>query len=238
MLTVFLRAAILYALMVLVLRAMGKRQMAGLQPFELATTIVIADLISTPMGEVSTPLLHGVLPVAALFVMQGIMSVLCVKFDKVRSILSGSPCVLVSKGVINERELAKLCIGVTDLIEGIRAAGIINPAECGTAVMESNGTITAFPRSSCRPPTNAETGVDAGYEGLPMILIMDGNVQRANLTQTGKDEAWLGGLLAEHGLEPTGVFFACVDTQGRMTIQPKNGGSFVARALDPGEVNW
>ena len=117
MLTVFLRAAILYALMVLVLRAMGKRQMAGLQPFELATTIVIADLISTPMGEVSTPLLHGVLPVAALFVMQGIMSVLCVKFDKVRSILSGRPCVLVSKGVINERELAKLCIGVTDLIE-------------------------------------------------------------------------------------------------------------------------
>ena len=162
MLTVFLRAAILYALMVLVLRAMGKRQMAGLQPFELATTIVIADLISTPMGEVSTPLLHGVLPVAALFVMQGIMSVLCVKFDKVRSILSGRPCVLVSNGVINERELAKLCIGVTDLIEGIRAAGILNPAECGTAVMESNGAITAFPRSSCRPPTNAETGVDAG----------------------------------------------------------------------------
>lgn len=59
MLTVFLRAAILYALMVLVLRAMASGQMAGLQPFELATTIVIADLISTPMGEVSTPLLHG-----------------------------------------------------------------------------------------------------------------------------------------------------------------------------------
>lgn len=55
MLTVFLRAAILYALMVLVLRAMGKRQMAGLQPFELATTIVIADLISTPMGKSPRP---------------------------------------------------------------------------------------------------------------------------------------------------------------------------------------
>ena len=238
MLTVFLRAAILYALMVLVLRAMGKRQLAGLQPFELATTIVIADLISTPMGEVSTPLLHGVLPVAALFVMQGIMSVLCVKFDKVRSILSGRPCVLVSKGVINERELSKLCIGVTDLIEGIRAAGILNPAECGTAVMESNGTITAFPRSSRRAPCNAEMGVNAGYEGLPMILIMDGNVQRVNLSQTGKDEAWLRALLAEKNLTPQDTFFACVDTQGMMTVQPKNGGSFVLRALDPAGVCW
>lgn len=79
------------------------------------------------------------------------MSVLCVKFDKVRSILSGRPCVLVSKGVINERELAKLCIGVTDLIEGIRAAGILNPAECGTAVMESNGHDHGLPSLQLPP---------------------------------------------------------------------------------------
>ena len=238
MLTVFLRTIILYALMVLVLRAMGKRQLAGFQPFELATTIVIADLISTPMGEVSLPLLHGILPVAALFIMQAVLSVLCVKSDRFRAILSGKPRVVISKGKINQKELSRLCIGVADLVEGIREAGILNPAECGTAVIEANGTITAFPFSEKRPPTAAEIGAAPGYEGLPMVLIIDGNVQSTNLMQTGRDLQWLSAQLAPKNLLPENVFFACLDTQGLMTVQPMEGDCFSFSALNASEVSW
>ena len=71
MFTLFFRGALLYIFMIVTMRALGKRQLGELEPYELAMTILLADLISSPMESVSTPLLHGLLPVAAMFVVHG-----------------------------------------------------------------------------------------------------------------------------------------------------------------------
>lgn len=104
--------------------------------------------------------------------------------------------------------------------------------------MEANGTITAFPRSSMRPPTTKEIGVDAGYEGVPMALVMDGHIQKSNLRSAHLDEAWLRAALAAHGYAPDNIFLATLDTQGILTVQVKNGGIFQTEALDASEVAW
>ena len=191
MISLFLRGMILYIVMILTMRGLGKRQLGEFQPYEFAMTILLADVISAPMESVSTPLLHGLLPVAAMFAVHGVVTLLSMKSDKVRAFVSGKPTVVIARGQIDQRELDRLCLSLADLLEGLRGAGFIDPGEVGTAVIEANGRISAFPHAGLRTVQTAELGVRTDYEGLPMILIMDGRLQPHNLGQTGKDARWL-----------------------------------------------
>jgi len=200
--------------------------------------MLIANLIATPMSDVSTPLLHGVLPVAALYIVHSLITLMCMRSDQVRAVLSGKPSLIISKGIIQQDELKRLCLTLSDLMEGLRMAGFLDPEEVGTAVMEANGSITAFPRSSRRPVSTEEMKIDAGYEGLPMALIMDGRLQMNNLRSAQLEEKWLREVLKKKGLEPEAVFLLMIDTQGRMTIQDREGNLYRFQAMDAGGVKW
>ena len=77
MLTVFVRSVLLYGASLLAMRALGKRQVGQLQPFEMVVVIMIAELAATPMGGVGIPLLYGILPMVALVVC---LTLVCVVF--------------------------------------------------------------------------------------------------------------------------------------------------------------
>lgn len=238
MLTIFIRAILLYVVLMLTMRAMGKRQLGQFQPYEFVMVMLIANLVSTPMSDVSTPLLTGLLPVAALFIVHTLITLACMRSDRMRALLSGKPSLIVSKGVIQQDELKKLNLTLSDLLEGIRACGILDPGEVCTAIMEANGTISAFPFSDRRPPQTGEMGIDPGYEGMPMILIMDGRVQDNNLQSAQLDKKWLRAQLTGRGLAPEGVFLCVLDTQGRLSIQDRHGNLWQFQAIAPGEVKW
>ena len=238
MLTILIRAVVLYFILVLSMRAMGKRQMGQFQPYEFVMVMLIANLIASPMSDVSTPLLHGVLPVAALYTVHSLITLLGMRSDKLRAVISGKPSLIISKGVIQQEELKRLCLTLADLMEGLRMAGYLDPSEVGTAVMEANGAITAFPRSDYRPVNTGEMNVDAGYEGMPMALIMDGRLQKHNLRSAQLDERWLETTLKGKGLAREAVLLCVIDTQGRMTIQDMGGCLFRFQAIDAGEVKW
>ena len=238
MFTLFFRGALLYVVMIVTMRALGKRQLGEFEPYELAMTILLADLISSPMESVSTPLLHGLLPVAAMFVVHGVITLASLKWDRFRALASGKPALVINKGVIDQRELDRLCLSLSDLLEGLRGAGYLDPAEVGTAIVEANGSISAFPPGSGRPAKASELSIQSGYEGLPLALITGGRIQPRNLEMTGRDRAWLEALLAARGLAPGRVFLASLDTQGRMTLQLNGGGLLRFRAMTPEEVLW
>ena len=238
MFTLFLRGALLYVVMIVTMRALGKRQLGEFEPYELAMTILLADLISSPMQSVSTPLLHGLLPVAAMFVVHGIITLASLRWDRFRALVSGKPALVINRGEIDQRQLDRLCLSLSDLLEGLRGAGYLDPSEVGTAIVEANGTITAFPKGEQRQPKAGELGIEPGYEGLPMVLIADGRVQPHNLRRSGLDRDRLDRLLAARGLRPEAVFLASLDTQGRMTLQPAGGGLMRFQAIDAKEVAW
>lgn len=238
MFTLFFRAIFLYVVLILTMRLLGKRQLGEFQPFEFALTILLADIISGPIGSVSTPLLYGVLPVMAVIVVHGVLTIACMKSDKLRAVISGKPTLVISRGVIDRRELNRLCLSLSDLLEGLRGAGFLDPTEVGTAVVEANGTISAFADAGSRPPTTREMQLSPGYEGLPMILIMDGRLQEKNLRTTGKDKAWLTGLLSGRALSAESVYLASLDTRGFLTLQMRDDTLIRFRALSEGEVRW
>ena len=222
MLTIFVRSVILYAMAVLVMRAMGKRQVGQLQPFEIVVVIMIAELAATPMGGVGIPLLHGILPMAALLICHSVISTLCMKSERFRGWMSGQPTVLVRDGVICETELKKMSVTLGDLMEAMRTGGIMDPSEMGTAVLETGGQLNVFPKAANRPVTPQDMAMQPAHEGLPLPLILDGEVQKSNLNRGGLTEAWLVGQMRQLGYdEPSQVLFACLNTQGQMIVQGK-----------------
>lgn len=238
MFTIFIRGILLYLFMLLILRGMGKRQQAQFQPYEFAMALLMADLLAMPMSDVSTPLLHGVLPVVALFILHGLITVLSMRNDKFRAILSGKPSLIVSRGKIDRDELNRLCLSLSDVLEGMREGGILDPAELGTAIVEADGSISAFPHVAKRPVTVEDLELNPGFEGMPLLLIQDGRVQQNNLAMIPNDENWLKELLSHYRLEPEDVLIASLNTQGRMHVQDMSGTILSIQALKQEEVKW
>ena len=126
MLSNFFRAIIIYIFVLLVMRLMGKREIGQLQPFELAISIMIADLASIPMSDVGTPILNGLIPILGLLVMHLLISVLNMKSLKFREIICGKPSILIYRGRIDEKILKKERFTINELEERLRSNNIFN----------------------------------------------------------------------------------------------------------------
>ena len=103
MLVTFIRAIILYIIVLIVMRLMGKREIGQLQPFELAISIMIADLASVPMTELGIPITNGIIPILGLLIMHMLISIINMKSLKMRTIMSGQPSLLIYRGKIDEK---------------------------------------------------------------------------------------------------------------------------------------
>ncbi len=238
MLTLFIRAIILYLLTLTTLRAMGKHQLGEFQPYEFALALMIANLMATPIADVSTPLLHGILPVAALFIVHSAITLLCLRFDGFKAVISGKPSLVASRGVVDKAELERLCMSVGDLLEGMRESGILDPAELGTAVVEADGSISAFPDASRRPVNLGVMRIASDYEGMPMVVVQDGRVQKHNLAMSGMQEAELIKALKTYNLRVQDALLCSLNTKGMLHVQDMLGGIHDLRAMEKEEVRW
>lgn len=241
MLTVCVRTLILYAVSVAAMRLMGKKQIGQLQPYEFVLAIMIADLAASPMENVGTPLLYGIVPILTMLLLYGIFTLLSAKFMPMRRALSGGPSVIIRKGVIQYREMDRLCYTVTDLLEALRCQGFLNIADVCTAILETSGQLSAFPYPNKRPVTPEDLQLQADSEGIPMTLTVDGRVQREHLKKCGLREEWLLDQLKALGYQSPGeILLASLDTQGRLYVQSKrdDAGMHIVQALDEKDVKW
>ena len=241
MLTGFIRTVILFFVTTIVLRLMGKRQLAELQPYEVVITLMISDLATQPMGDVELPLLGGVVAIVTLLLMHSLLSVLSFWSIRLRAIICGRPSVLVRNGKICEQELSRLCFDLSDLMEGIRSGGLTGLHETGSVVLETNGALSVFPSAENRPATRAEMKLAQQYDGIPLTLILDGQIQQRPLSIAGRDTQWLADILKGQGIQSEKrVLVALLNTQGVLLIQEKGerGRLLKLQAMKPDEVVW
>lgn len=144
MLIIFIRSILLYIIVLVVMRLMGKREIGQLQPFELAISIMIADLASTPMADAGIPITNGIIPILALLVMHLVISVLNIKSIKARQILCGKPSILIYRGKIDEKKLKKERFTVNELEERLRGNNIVNIGDVEYAILETGGQLLLF----------------------------------------------------------------------------------------------
>lgn len=222
MLVILVRTIILYILVILALRVMGKRQIGQLQPSELVVAMMLSELASIPMESIDVPILLGVIPVVTLIIAETTFSFLTLKSRRMRKLLSGSPAVLIEKGFISETEMRRLRFNIDDLMEELRTAGYANITDVEYAIIESNGALSVIPKSNRRPLTPADINLSVEYEGVPFLLITDGTVNTKALKTSGHDIGWLLEKLNEFDIHDIGeVFIATVDMSGEFFVQKK-----------------
>ncbi|MCQ4794429.1 DUF421 domain-containing protein [Anaerofustis stercorihominis] len=139
MLICFIRASVIYFSVLFAIRFLGKRQISEFQPFELVITIMIADIVTQPIGDVNVPLLNGIIPLVVLVFLQTLISFITYKNEKMRAFICGKPEYLIYDGDIMQKQMSKMLIGIDDLCEQLRNNDIVDLNEVSYMILESNG---------------------------------------------------------------------------------------------------
>ncbi|HIY99356.1 MAG TPA: DUF421 domain-containing protein [Firmicutes bacterium] len=229
MVLVMIRTAIIFAVLLVVMRLMGKRQIGEMQPFELVITLLIAELACIPMADTSIPLLYGIVSVLAIFVLHEAVTLLDLKVKPLKSVLSGKPSVVINKNGIDDYQLKKNNLDVSDLIESLRAAGYFSLDCIDYALYESNGTFSALPKEN----------YEQMQTSLPLVIIDNGKFNGKNLALTGLGQEYFETILREQGVRKhKNVLVLTADGEGKIYLQEKKEKFRTFRVQYPGNKTW
>ncbi len=218
MLTALSRTIILYFLIMLGLRLMGKRQIGELEPSELVLALLISDLAAVPMQDFGIPLLNGVVPILTLLSVSMIISVLNLKSIRFRTLVCGAPTIIIREGHVLQSEMRRTRFTVDELIEDLRQQGVVDLSTVEYAILETNGQLSVllYPEHQPLTPKTAQNR-KCGDPGLPTVIISDGKLLKENLQQLGLDQIWLQRKLEEHHLPSVrSVFLMQVDKEHQL----------------------
>ncbi len=223
MLITFFRSIVLYIIVLIVMRLMGKREISQMQPFELAISIMIADLASIPMTEIGIPIFNGIVPILGLLLMHLVISVINIKSITLRKFICGKPSILIYRGKIDEKVLKKERFTINELQERLRRNNIFNLGDVEYAILETSGEVTVIQKPEKRGTTPEDFHIVPEYEGIPYDLVIDGKVMYKNLEQLGKNEKWLEKQLVPFKIKPEEALVVTIDGKNQIFCQKKEG---------------
>ena len=221
MLITFFRSIVLYIIVLIVMRLMGKREIGQLQPFELAISIMIADLATIPMTETGIPIFNGIIPILGLLLMHLIISMINLKSLRGREIICGKPSILIYRGKIDEKILKKERFTINELQEKLRSNNIVNLGDVEYAILETSGEVTVIQKPEKRGTIPEDFNIQPDYEGIPYDLVIDGKVMNKNLKLLGKNYNWLKKQVEKFGIKPEEALVVTIDGKGQIFCQKK-----------------
>lgn len=221
MLISYIRTVILYLLLILVVRVMGKRQIGQMEPTEFVVTMLLANLAAVPMQDNGIPLASGLVPMLTVLGISLILSVLAYQSIRMRRLLCGKPVILVENGTICQRNLARTRIHLDELTEHLREQGILDLTTVKYAILETNGLISTFLYPKDAPATAKDAGITVKDAFLPYTLISDGHLLPENLHLAGYNRHWLRRQLEKRNLQPHQVLLMTVDGAGKIYLARK-----------------
>ena len=223
MTTAFFRTLILYFILMVGLRLMGKRQIGELEPSELVLTLIISDLAAVPMQDFGIPLVNGVFPIVTLLCVSMLLSFFSLKSIRFRGLICGYPTVIIRDGKVLQRSMARNRFTVDELLEQLRSQGYSDLTAVKYAVLETSGQVSVLPYTKDSPVTPQVMNMTVQDDvTLPVLVINDGHIMSENLSASGYDAVWLDKQLKERRLtSPRQVFLMTVDEAGTVTCVAK-----------------
>lgn len=222
-LTMLVRTMVMYAFILIILRLMGKREIGKLSVFDLVVSIIIAEIAALTIDDTEMPLYKGLLPIALLAVIQIVFSFLSLKSRRFREWLDGKPSLIIDRGKIRDREMAKHRYNMDDLLMQLREKDIGSVADVEFAFLEPTGKLSVIKKREKSPVTYEDMGIRQAKSAMHLPLIIDGEIDQENLKRLGKTELWLKQRLKAFGsTDFSKVAFASADEDGNMYVDYKD----------------
>ncbi len=218
MLIVFLRAVILYALIIFAVRLMGKRQIGELQPAELVVTILMSNIATLPIEDISIPMIMGIVPIFTFVCLDVFMSQLSMRSRRLRNLFSGEARIIISDGKIDQQAMHELRYTVDDLLESLRGSSVFELSEVQLAVVETTGKISVMKKQPQDNPTRQDLNIKSQAADPSVTVISDGEISDKALSFIGRDRKWLSSVTAAAGLSTKEVFIMTADSSGKYEI--------------------
>ena len=224
MFVTFLRTIILYFVVIFSVRLMGKRQLAQLQPSELAIAVLVSNIATLPFEDTNLPIFVGIIPIFTLVALDIFSSVFSLKSKRLRKLLSGNPIIVIKNGVINQKALSDIRFPAEDLFSQLRSKDVFDLKDVALAIVETNGSLSVYKEFSARE-------VDAKMAELvpkpqdnflpPAIIISLGKIDYDGLSYCGQTEKWVKTILNQKKLKVADVFLMTCDQNKNYEIIKK-----------------
>ncbi len=176
MASILIRTLIIYLLLMVILRLMGKREIGQLDASDLISTLLISELAAIPIDDPDIPLLNAVLPILFIFALEVILSTVKNKFPLLDRAIDGDASFIIYKGRILQKVLKENRISVAELLSAIRTQGVGDIEEVEYALLEQNGTISVL---------------ESAKGKAAHAVLIDGEPVEKTLALIGKSKDWL-----------------------------------------------
>ena len=215
------RTVILYVVVIICIRLMGKRQIGDMQPGELVVTLLISEIAAMPLQDTNQPLLMGASAIFTLVTLEILLSLISLKSFFMRKLLSGKSVILIKDGVIDQRELKRVRMTVLDLVELLRGSQVFDLATVSFAVLETGGSLSVLLKSGNQPATARDVGAKNPPAKIPLPVISDGKLLKETISALGSTEGKIKKSLREKGISLSSVFLMTIDQNGKEEIVKK-----------------
>lgn len=194
-LEIIFRTILLYLLILVIFRLMGKREVGELSIMDLVVFVLIAECVAFGLEDMDKDLLPTIFPILLLFVIQYFNSLLSLKSKKVRDLIDGDPSLIVKNGIINEVEMRKQRYNLDDLFQQLREERVPSIKNIAYAYLEPSGKLSIFLKDD---------------DPLIIPLIVDGDIIERHIKMIEKDEKWLLDTLNTKGyMNISEIFYCC-----------------------------
>lgn len=216
-----IRTVILYFIVTVAIRLMGKRQIGDMQPNELVVTLLISEIAAIPLQDATQPVMSGVMAISVLVVLEILISVLAMKSFFVRKIMSGQSIILIKNGVLDQQAMRNVRMTVLDLVELLRGQNVFDISQVAFAVLEVNGGLSVVLKSDARTVTVGDMKLTVPKEGLAIPVISDGKLIKESLTALEISKNDIIKRLKKDGLAVENVFLMTADRNHNYSIVKK-----------------
>ena len=215
------RATVLYAVVIFLIRVMGKRQIGELQPAEFVVTMLVSEIASIPMQDNTIPILNSISALFVLVAYEVITSAVSLKSYKFRAFMQGHPIIVIRDGVIDITALKKMRMSVNDLIGALRQKDVFEISQVSYAIFETNGQISVLLKPENMNATAGDLNLRPQDEGMPFAVICDGTVIEDAVEQSGIERSKIKSAVSSAGMEISEVLIMTVTPHGKTYIVRK-----------------
>ncbi|WOV88755.1 DUF421 domain-containing protein [Sporosarcina oncorhynchi] len=200
------RTIFMYALIVFILRVMGKREVGELSIIDVVIFVIMAEVVAFALDSPDKKISHSLVPLFLLLGIQLLTSFISLKSKKFRDIVDGDPTIIIQDGIIQEEEMRKQRYNLDDLFQQLREKQVGSVLEVTHAYLEPSGNLSVFTKEDTAPVLD---------------LISDGVLQTRHIQLIGKSEEWLVSGLKELGVNDVEKVFYCCYENGVLHFQLK-----------------